>query len=211
VYALQHPDLAAITIGLFLGIVFPLHEFFHAFAAWRLGDDTARRAGKLTLNPLSHFHPLGGTALIVSVLLTGSPLGFALTPVNPNRLRGRYGEAIVSAAGPLSNFGIAVVVGLVARALAGNLDFVFSAPDRLWQLIGLVVFGNIALGIFNFLPVWPLDGGTVLLSLVPLRVRARLEPLFNQYGPLMFIAAFMAGGYVIGPLAERMFHGLVGY
>lgn len=210
-FVLQHPDEAAILIGFFLLVVFPVHEFCHAFAAWRLGDDTARLAGKLTLNPLSHFHPLGGTALVLSVLLTGMPLGFAVTPVNPRNLHGRYGEAIVAAAGPLSNVAIALGVGLVARILADNAQFVDTSPDRLWQLLGMVVYGNIVLGIFNFLPVPPLDGSTVLLSLLPSQTRWRLEPQFATYGMLLLLPVFLVGGYAISPIADATFHALVGY
>ena len=210
-FVLQHPDEAAILIGFFLLVAFPVHEFCHAFAAWRLGDDTARRAGFLTLNPIKHFHPVGGTFLVLSVLLTGIPLGFAATPVNRSNLRGRHGEAIVAAAGPLSNAALAIVFGLVARYLAGNFDFAVSAPDRLWVLLGLIIYGNIVLGIFNFLPVPPLDGSAILLSLLPQQTRWRIEPGFTQYGMLLLLAVFVFGGYVISPVADAVFHALVGY
>jgi Zn-dependent protease len=154
---------------------------------------------------------MGGTFLVLSVLLTGVPLGFAATPVNRRNLRGRYGEAIVAAAGPLSNFAIALGVGLVARILAGNAQFVYTSPDRLWMLLGIVVYGNIVLGIFNFLPVPPLDGSTVLLSLLPAQARWRLEPQFATYGMLLLLPVFLVGGYVISPIADATFHGLVGY
>jgi Zn-dependent protease len=210
-FVLQHPDEAAILIGFFLLVAFPVHEFCHGFAAWRLGDDTARRAGFLTLNPVRHFNPVGGTFLVLSVLLTGVPLGFAATPVNRANLRGRHGEAIVAAAGPLSNVVLAVVFGLVTRYLAGDVAFAISAPDRLWVLLGLIVYGNIALGIFNLLPVPPLDGSAILLSLLPLRTRWRIEPAFAQYGMLLLLAVFVLGGYVISPVADAAFHALVGY
>jgi len=210
-FVLQHPDEAAILIGFFLLVAFPVHEFCHAFAAWRLGDDTARRAGFLTLNPIKHFHPVGGTFLVLSVLLTGIPLGFAATPVNRSNLRGRHGEAIVAAAGPLSNAALAIVFGLVARYLAGNFEFAISAPDRLWVLLGLIIYGNIVLGIFNFLPVPPLDGSAILLSLLPQQTRWRIEPGFTQYGMLLLLAVFVFGGYVISPVADAVFHALVGY
>jgi Zn-dependent protease len=210
-FVLQHPDEAAILIGFFLLVAFPVHEFCHGFAAWRLGDDTARRAGYLTLNPVKHFNPVGGTFLVLSVLLTGVPLGFAATPVSRANLRGRHGEAIVAAAGPVSNVALAVVFGLVTRYLAGNVEFAISAPDRLWVLLGLIVYGNIALGIFNLLPVPPLDGSAILLSLLPLRTRWRVEPSFTQYGMLLLLAVFVFGGYVISPVADAAFHALVGY
>ncbi len=210
-FVLEHPDQAAILIGFFLLVAFPVHEFCHAFAAWRLGDSTARRAGYLTLNPIKHFHPIGGTFLLLSVAISGIPLGFAATPVNRADLRGRYGEGIVAAAGPLSNFAMALVFGLVTRFLAHNLDFAVSAPERLWVLLGLIVYGNIVLGIFNFLPVPPLDGSSVLLSLVPPRTRWRIEPGLSQYGMLLLLAVFVLGGYVISPIADALFSALVGY
>jgi Zn-dependent protease len=210
-YALTHPDQAAILIGFFLLVAFPVHEFCHAFAAWRLGDDTAQRQGYLTLNPIKHFHPWGGLFLVLSVVLTGLPFGFAATPVNRANLRGRHGEAVVAAAGPLSNVAMALVLGLVTRFLAGDVMFVITSPERLWILLGLLVYGNIVLGIFNFVPVPPLDGSAVLLSFLPPRTRWRIEPAFTQYGILLLIVVFVFGGYLIGPVAETMFHVLVGY
>ena len=175
-FALQAPDQAAILIAFFLLVAFPVHEFSHAFAAWRLGDDTARRAGKLTLNPISHFHPLGGLMLILSVVMIGMPFGFAATPVNPSKLRGRHGEAIVAAAGPLSNVAMALVFGLVMRALF-NSDAALGIPPRVFVLLDLIVYGNIVLGIFNVLPVPPLDGSTILLSFLPREMRWRSAPI----------------------------------
>jgi Zn-dependent protease len=102
-------------------------------------------------------------------------------------------------------------VGLVTRVLAGNDQFVFTAPDRLWLLLGLVIYGNIVLGIFNFLPVPPLDGSVVLLSFLPRATRWRLEPVFASYGMLLLLPVFLLGGYVIGPVADAAFHALVGY
>lgn len=210
-FVLQQPDVTAILLAFFLLVAFPVHEFCHAFAAWRLGDDTARRAGYLTLNPLKHFHPIGGTMLVASVVLMGLPLGFAATPVNRARLRGRYGEAVVAGAGPLSNFGLAIAFGLVARVLASDVQFALTSPDRLWYLLYLVIWGNVVLGIFNLLPVPPLDGSAVLLSLLPRRVRTRIEPGYTQYGLLLLLAVFLFGGYLIGPAATLAFHALVGY
>lgn len=210
-YVLDHPDYAAILIGFFLLVAFPVHELCHALAAWRLGDGTARRAGYLTLNPAKHFHPIGGTFLVLSVLVSGVPLGFAATPVNRANLRGRYAEGAVAAAGPLSNFAMALGFGLVTRLLAHNPDVVASAPERLWALLGLIVGGNIALGIFNLLPVPPLDGSAVLLSLAPPRARWRIERGFAQYGMLLLLAVFVFGGYLISPIANALFSALVGY
>lgn len=210
-FAAQHPDYALILIGFFLLVVFPVHELAHALTAHALGDRTPQEHGRLTLNPLSHFHPIGGTMLVISVVLTGMPLGFATTPVNPSRLCGRHGDAVVSAAGPLSNFALALLVGIPTRFLAANADFAANAPDRLWVLLGMLVYGNIALGIFNLLPVPPLDGGAVMLSLLPERLRRSIEPNLATYSLLLLVVVFMFGDYVIGPIAEAAFHQVVGY
>lgn len=210
-FAAQHPDEALILIGFFLLVVFPVHELAHALTAHALGDPTPEQHGRLTLNPLSHFHPIGGTMLVISVIFTGMPLGFATTPISPSRLRGRHGDAIVSAAGPLSNFALALLVGLPTRLLAADPAFAASAPDRLWVLLGLVVYGNIALGIFNLLPVPPLDGGAAAMSLLPESVRRRIEPSIGAYSLLLLVVVFMFGGYVIGPVAQTLFTALVGY
>lgn len=209
-FLLQHPDEAAILIAFFLLVAFPVHELCHALAAWRLGDNTARLDGRLTLNPIKHFHPIGGTFLILSVVLTGVPLGFAATPVNRANLRGRYGEAIVAAAGPLSNFAMALAFAIPMRILLGNIDLVVNTP-RLFDLLGMLVWGNIVLGIFNFLPIPPLDGGTVMLTLLPPRTRWRVEPALAQYGMLLLLAVFLLGGYVISPVAEAIYRTLVGF
>jgi Zn-dependent protease len=209
-FLLQHPDEAAILIAFFLLVAFPVHELCHAFAAWRLGDNTARFDGRLTLNPIKHFHPIGGTFLVLSVILTGVPLGFAATPVNRANLRGRYGEAIVAAAGPLSNFAMALLFGIPMRLLLGDVNLLLSTP-RLFDLLGMLVWGNIVLGIFNFLPVPPLDGGAVVLSLLPPRTRWRIEPQLAQYSMLLLVAVFLLGGYVISPVAETIYRAIVGF
>jgi Zn-dependent protease len=209
-FLLQHPDEAAILIAFFLLVAFPVHELCHALAAWRLGDNTARLDGRLTLNPIKHFHPIGGSFLILSVVLTGVPLGFAATPVNRANLRGRYGEAIVAAAGPLSNFAMALAFAIPMRILLGNVELIVSTP-RLFDLLGMLVWGNIVLGIFNFLPVPPLDGGTVMLTLLPLRTRWRVEPALAQFGMILLLAVFFLGGYVISPVAEAIYRAIVGF
>src|SRR4029079_18234476 len=91
---------ALTLLAFFLLLSFPVHEFAHAWTAYRLGDATAKHFGKLTLNPIAHFDQVGGTMLVLSILITGFPFGFAQTPVNPRNLRGRHGDAIVAAAGP---------------------------------------------------------------------------------------------------------------
>ena len=101
---------------------FPVHEFSHALAAYRLGDGTARMFGRLTLNPIVHFDPLGGLMLVISALGTGFFFGWAKpTPVNPMNLQGgRRGEAIVALAGPASNLIMAAVAAIPLRFILGS-------------------------------------------------------------------------------------------
>jgi Zn-dependent protease len=212
----EEPVLAIMLIAFFLLIAFPVHEFFHAYAADRLGDRTPRGYGRLTLNPIAHFHPVGGTMLVISVALAGIPLGFAATPINPSNLRGRYGEAIVAVAGPLSNLVLAAAAAIPLRFVyASGLDFEYPI---LGQALALIVWGNIILGLFNLVPVPPLDGGAILLSLVPRETAWQLRPILSQYGLLILVALFFLpifngqtiGGRVLIPIADAVFRVLVG-
>jgi Zn-dependent protease len=211
----SNPIEATVLIAFFLLIAFPVHEFFHAFMAYRLGDGTAKMFGRLTLNPIAHFHPIGGSMLILSVALAGIPLGFAATPVNPSNLRGRYGEAYVSAAGPISNLLLAAAMAIPLRIfLSTDLQFEYPIVGGILQLI---VWGNIVLGLFNLIPIPPLDGGTILLSLLPRETAWQLRPVLSQYGFLLLIVIFFIpfggssiGGRVILPIADAIYGLLVG-
>jgi Zn-dependent protease len=158
-----------IAAGLILVISFPVHECAHAWTAYRLGDGTAKLFGRLTLNPVVHFDPLGGFLLLVSSLL-GFGIGWAKpTPVNPINLRGgRRSEGLVAAAGPLSNLVLAVFGGILFRPL--------------------IVLINIALLLFNFIPIAPLDGSKVLFSLMSPRTSYQWRPILEQYGFLILLA-----------------------
>jgi Zn-dependent protease len=212
----EQPMEAILLIAFFLLIAFPVHEFFHAYAANRLGDPTPRMFGRLTLNPIAHFHPVGGTMLVISVLVAGIPLGFAATPINPGNLRGRYGEAIVAGAGPLSNLVLAAAAAIPLRFVLGS-ELQFEYPILL-QTLGLIVYGNIILGLFNLVPIPPLDGGAILLSLVSRETAWQLRPILAQYGLLILIAVFFfpvfggetLGGRVLYPVANAIFDVLVG-
>jgi len=208
IYAVEEPFYTVVILAFFLLIAFPVHEFFHAFAAYRLGDGTAKLFGKLTLNPIAHFHPIGGWMLVISTVLVGIPLGFAATPVNPSNLRGRYGEAIVAAAGPLSNLLLAAAFAIPLRILLAT-DFGVDTFQVI-QILHLVVLYNIVLGLFNLIPVPPLDGGTILLSAVSRQTAWQLRPIFNQYGLLLVLAAVFLGGRVLLPIANAIYSVLVG-
>jgi Zn-dependent protease len=199
----------AIILAFFLGVAFPVHEFFHAFMAYRLGDGTARMFGKLTLNPIAHFHPIGGWMLIFSTLLFGIPLGFAATPVNPSNLRGRHGEAYVAAAGPLSNFLLAAIFAIPLRIVqATGLGLEYPIVET---ILVIIVYYDIVLGFFNLIPVWPLDGGTILLNYLPYRTAFQLRQIFSQFGMfILVILILFAGRFVLIPLTNVVYGVLVG-
>ncbi len=177
------------------------HEFAHAWSAWKLGDDTAERMGRLTLNPVSHIDLLG----TVLLPLLGVPFGWAKpVPVNPARFRRDVsmarGMAITAAAGPLSNVLLATV-----SAVALGLAFRF-APDAVsdrsavtFFLISMVRL-NVGLAIFNLLPLPPLDGSRIVAWLLPARLQQGWHAL-EQLAPLMLIAIFWVGGRIVsGPI-----------
>ena len=211
----QHPIAAIALIAFFLLLSFPIHEFAHAFAAYRLGDSTAKLFGKLTLNPIAHFDQFGGTMLVISILVTGFPLGFAQTPINPRNLRGRYGEAIVALAGPLSNLLIAAVIAIPLRVILANPEFAYSNLTVV-DILSFIVQGSIILGLFNLIPIPPLDGGTVLLSLVSPRTAWQLRPFLAQYGIFIIILLILplGGQSILGrvllPITDAIFGVLVG-
>lgn len=212
----SHPVEAIVLIAFFLLLSFPIHEFAHAYAAYRLGDSTAKHFGRLTLNPLAHFDQFGGTMLVLSILVIGFPIGFAQTPVNPRNLRGRYGETIVAAAGPISNLLIAAVFAIPLRIVLQNLDFQINYPIVV-NILDFIVRGSILLGLFNLVPIPPLDGGTVLLSLVSPRTAWQLRPFLSQYGFLLIILLIIPLGSqgsillrVLDPILNAIYGVLVG-
>ena len=164
--------------------------------------------GKLTLNPIAHFHPIGGWMLVLSTVVFGLPLGFAATPVNPSNLRGRYGDAYVALAGPLSNFLVAAVFAIPLRImLSGDLVIQYF---EVATMLSFVVQFSILLGLFNLIPIPPLDGGTVLLSVVSRQLAWQLRPFFNQYGMILVVGAIFFGGRILLPITDAIYRLLVG-
>lgn len=176
------PSLLAKLVILLVG--FPLHEFAHAYVAYLLGDDTAARQGRLTLNPLAHLDPVGSILLLVSFIGWARPV-----PVNPWRLRfgPRVGHALVSAAGPASNLLMAALV-----AVPWRLGLLEGMSLGVLQFFWMFVAVNVALFLFNLIPLAPLDGNSVLSGLVGREMAARLEPL-RAYGPMILLGLFLIG------------------
>lgn len=181
--------------GLF-ALIFSIivHEVAHGYAAHLLGDPTARLEGRLTLNPIPHIDPVGSILLPAVLFLSGTGFLFGWAkpvPFNPYNLRDqKWGEAIVAFAGPGINLLIALVFGLGIRFFGGALG------DAALALTAQVVLINILLGLFNLIPIPPLDGSKVLKSLLPYRaslVFGRFEELFagiGFFGLFLFLMLF---------------------
>ena len=173
-----------------------VHELAHALVADRLGDPTARQQGRITLNPLPHIDPLGALAFVIAGFGWAKPV-----PVNAHNLRHpRRDMAWVAVAGPLSNFVVAFLA-LVALVL---LRPVLDSPFLAEPVTGLLRFAysfNLALAIFNLIPLPPLDGGHFLPYFLPRGSWRALHQL-EQYGPFILILLVMTGGtrFIIGPL-----------
>lgn len=194
-----------ILIGFFLLIGFPVHEFAHAFAAFRLGDATAKLQGRMTLNPVVHFDPIGGLLLVVSVLVGGGfVIGWAKpTPVNTwNLVNRRNSEVIVSLAGPLSNLSMAIAGAFLFRALDALVapDASPALADILFDTLIYFVIYNIALAVFNLLPIPPLDGSSLLFRFLSPMTAARVRPLLTQFGMVGLLLFLVVGGRYLGGL-----------
>lgn len=205
---LQGGDLTGamtILVGYLIAIVLgiSLHEFAHALVAYRLGDLTPVRDGRVTINPLAHFDVFG-TLLI---LLVGFGYGRPVL-VNPYNFRidRRWGMGLVAIAGPVTNIIIAVVFGLAMRVLLGVAGQSVSPMPGLTYVISIfyiIVYLNLTLAVFNMIPFPPLDGSKVLLAVLPGDLAYRVERFYiqaQQFGMIAILLLFWFGGRFIGPI-----------
>jgi Zn-dependent protease len=169
-----------------------VHEWAHAWVAWKLGDDTAKHLGRLTLNPLPHMDPVG-TFLLP---LMGVPFGWAKpVPVNPLRFRQgvsiRGGMMLVALAGPVSNICIALVSWLLLFAVVRSMPLADKPNmDAAVQLLLILVAINIGLATFNMIPIPPLDGSKIVDALVPESMRPAWTR-FCELGPMLLIGLIL--------------------
>jgi len=199
-------EIAATVPGLLIAVI--LHEIAHGLAARRLGDPTAGKAGRITLNPLKHIDPVM-TILVPAILIgAGSPVVFGgakPVPVNPLYFKNpRKGMCLVALAGPLTNFALALMsfaLFQAAMAVLGgspSLAAVFFAKTLAYS-----VLINLVLGIFNLIPIPPLDGGRIAVGLLPRRAALALART-ERFGLLIVIALLLSGvlDSVLGPVID---------
>ncbi len=170
-------------IALVLGIT--VHEFMHAYAAHRLGDDTARLLGRLSLNPMVHLDPFGTLLLVLAGFGYGKPV-----PFNEARLRSSLAVTVVALAGPLANLALAALCAIPLRFGAASLVGGGVYEEVLLAIVQL----NCVLAIFNLIPIPPLDGSNVVYGLLPPRQQYSWRT-YQQYGPflLLFILLLAPG------------------
>ena len=181
-----------------------LHEIAHGLVAERLGDPTARIMGRLTLDPRPHIDPVLSVLLPLVLILGGSPVVFGAAkpvPVDPFNLKdGRKDMALVSLAGPATNFLLAIIGSLLARFLfpGASLGFILG-NGILGYIIGTIIYLNLILGIFNLIPIPPLDGSKVVALILPEK-EANTYLSIGMVGIfiIFFLLMFPIGGFSLG-------------
>ncbi len=177
-----------------------IHEVSHGFMAEYLGDPTARLAGRLTLNPFKHLEWFGSVLVPIITSALGIPFGWAKpVPYNPYNLRGGvWGPALVAAAGPGSNLLLAVVMSILVHVLGGALPALFV------EFLRGVIYVNIALAIFNLIPVPPLDGSKLLFSALSPRHQNIIDAL-ERYQLFLVLGVVLVGVELIQPIIRILY------
>lgn len=187
-----------------------IHEISHGYIALYLGDHTAERAGRLTLNPLKHIDPVGSVIVPLILILAGGPVfGWARpVPYDPRFLKdSKRAAGKIALAGPASNFLVAAVFSVIIRILTAGSEVFFS--DNLLNLLHIIVQVNIALAIFNLIPIPPLDGSGVLFSLLP-QSAYKVERFLRQYGFFIILILIFSGMPFFGDLVIGLYKLFVG-
>ena len=200
--------MAAIGLPILL-LSLTVHEFFHAWTAKRFGDDTAERMGRLTLNPIAHIDLMGLIVMIASQFRFGwaKPV-----PVNPMNLRNpRIADVWISAAGPLSNFGLAFIAAVIFRMLDSGLFSITAGTEALATMMWYAVRINLGLAFFNLIPLFPLDGSHILRNLLPPRFDETMDK-FESVAPFVLLGMVIFGftWIIIGPPVTIFSRVLVG-
>ncbi len=177
----------AFIIAIVLGIT--VHEFMHAYTAHRLGDDTARLLGRLSLNPMAHLDPFGTLLLVLAGFGYGKPV-----PFNESRLRSTMGVTVVALAGPFANLVLAALCAIPLRFSAASL-----LGGAYEEILTAIVLWNCVLAIFNLVPIPPLDGANVVYGLLPPRQQYSWRT-YQQYGPFLLLFILLLAPQVLSAL-----------
>ena len=189
-----------------------IHEVSHGFMAEYFGDKTARHAGRLTLNPLAHLDLFG--SILLPALLIISKAGFLFgwakpVPYNPENLSDRkWGTVWVAAAGVLSNFALAVIFGIIIRIISHIALPVGLAAD-LYFVTSAIVLVNLGLGIFNLVPIPPLDGSKIFFSFLPASMHRSIAA-FEQYSFILLILFIVYFSDILYPILTGLFRLITG-
>lgn len=196
--------------GVLLAITF--HEFAHGYAAYRLGDNTAKNEGRLSLNPLDHLDPIGTLMLLFAGFGWGKPVH--VNPSNYTRkLSMEKGEAIVSMAGPLTNILLAFLLALVYQALIkfASAEFLVSTVGNIIKLIiAAAISTNIGLGVFNLIPLPPLDGSKIIMPFLPYNAKQWFRNN-EQIFYIIFVVIWITGiaSIIISPAISGITSGIM--
>jgi Zn-dependent protease len=211
------PQHIALGLTTYVVLLFSLsfHESAHAWMAWKLGDDTAKNLGRVSLNPIVHIDPIGTLLFPLIQIFTNVPLlGWAKpTPYNPANFRRdvtmRKGHMLVAAAGPVSNFLLAFIFTGILIVIF-KLRLVSSDEDFFFRLVTLGIELNVLLAVFNLLPIPPLDGSKVASFGLPGDLGERYDRVVGPYGFMILMLLLISGafGYVVWPV-QRFIIGLL--
>jgi len=183
--AAQDPiGFVGFVVAILLGIT--VHEFMHAYAANRLGDDTARLMGRMSLNPMAHLDPFGTLLIVLAGFGYGKPV-----PFNESRLRSAMGVSAVALAGPFANLVLAALCAVPLRF--GGANPLGGAYE---DILGQIVLWNCVLAVFNLIPIPPLDGSNVVYGLLPPQQRFTWRS-YQQYGPILLLLLLVFGARVL--------------
>ncbi|MFS0783904.1 site-2 protease family protein [Bacillus sp. 1P06AnD] len=196
-------DLPYVIISLL--IAFTVHEFAHAYVAYKFGDSTAKDQGRLTLNPIEHIDPIGTLFILIAGFGWARPV-----PVNRyNFKRPRLAGVLVSVAGPVSNLLVTIIAFTIMYGMAA-LNVWNDMPFFVSDLLNVIISMNTMLFVFNLLPIPPLDGYRIIEDLVSPRIRAKMTQ-YEQYGMLLFLILLVTplDNYTIQPIFNTVMPSII--